>query len=98
MGETAVEAEFVVIDSEKKQEALLGRETAVQLGVLKLGVPVYSVKSEVVILCDYEEFFESVGKLRSYQVKLHVDPDDTRCGTANQAYPIQPPRKSKEED
>ena len=44
VGETEVEAEFVVIDGEG--EALLGRETAVQLGVLQLGVPVYSVRTE----------------------------------------------------
>ena len=73
VGETEVEAEFVVIDGEG--EALLGRETAVQLGVLQLGVPVYSVRTEEEILCDYKEIFKGVGKLRGYQVKLYVDPE-----------------------
>ena len=43
VGEIVVKAEFVVIDGEG--EALFGRKTAVQLGVLQFGVPVYSLKS-----------------------------------------------------
>ena len=73
VGETVVKAEFVVIDGEG--EALLGRETAVQLGVLQFGVPVYSLKSKEEILHDYKGIFEGVGKLTGYQVKLHVDPE-----------------------
>ena len=73
MGKTEVKAEFVVIDGEG--EALLGRETAVQLGVLQFGVPVYSVKSKEEILHDYKGIFEGVGKLTGYQVKLHMDPE-----------------------
>ena len=73
VGETIVKAEFVVIDGEG--EALLGRETAVQLGVLQFGVPVYSFKSKEEILHDYKGIFEGVGKLTGYKVKLHVDPE-----------------------
>ena len=73
VGETEVKAEFVVIDGEA--EALLGKETAVQLGVLQFGVPVYSVKSKEEILHDYKGIFKGVGKLTGYQVKLHVDPE-----------------------
>ena len=73
VGETVVKAEFVVIDGEG--EALLGRETAVQLGVLQFGVPVYSLKSKEEILHDYKGIFEGVGKLTGFQVKLHVDPE-----------------------
>ena len=73
VGETVVKAEFVVIDGEG--EALLGRETAAQLGVLQFGVPVYSLKSKEEILHDYKGIFEGVGKLTGYQVKLHVDPE-----------------------
>ena len=73
VGETAVKAEFVVIDGDG--EALLGRETAVQLVVLQFGVPVYSLKSKEEILHDCKGIFEGVGKLTGYQVKLHVDPE-----------------------
>ena len=45
------------------------------MGVLQLGVLVYSVKPEKEILCDYKEIFEGVGRLRGYQVKLHVHPE-----------------------
>ena len=43
-GQNEVEAEFAVIDG--KVAALLGKETAIQLGVLKLGFPLYSVTSK----------------------------------------------------
>ena len=72
VAESEVQAEFVVIDGEG--EALLGRETALQLGVLKLGAPVYTVQSKEVIMSDYKGVFDGVGKLKDYQVKLHVNP------------------------
>ena len=72
VGEFVVKAEFVVIDGEG--ESLLGRETAVQLGVLQFGAPVYSLKSKEEILQDYKGVFEGMGKLTGYQVKLLVDP------------------------
>ena len=67
------EAEFVVINGEGA--ALLGRETAIQLGVLKLGNQICTVTSKETIMSDYKEIFEGVGKLKDYQVKLHVTPD-----------------------
>ena len=63
------EAEFVVINGEGV--ALLGRETAIQLGVLKLGTRICTVISSETIMSDYK----GVGKLKDYQVKLHVNPD-----------------------
>jgi len=67
------EAEFVVINNEGA--ALLGRETAIQLGVLKLGTRICTVTSNETIMSDYKEIFEGVGKLKNYQIKLHVNPD-----------------------
>ena len=55
VGQNEVEAEFAVIDG--KGAALLGKETAIQLGVLKLGIPLYSVTSKETIMCDYKEIF-----------------------------------------
>ena len=49
-GQTEVEAEFSVIDG--KGAALLGKATAIQLGVLKLGIPLYSVTSKETIMSD----------------------------------------------
>ena len=67
------EAEFFVINVEGA--AVLGRETAIQLGVLKLGKQICTVASNETIMSDYKEIFEGVGKLKDYQVKLHVNPD-----------------------
>ena len=58
------EAEFVVINGEGA--ALLGRETAIQLGVLKLGTQICTVTSSETIMSDYKEIFEGVGKLKDY--------------------------------
>jgi len=70
VAENEGQAEFVVDDGEG--EALPGRETALQLGVLKLGVPVYMLQSKEAIMSDYKEVFYGMGKLEDYQIKLHV--------------------------
>ena len=67
----AVEAEFVVISG--KGRPLLGRETVVQLGVLKLGPQVNSIDSALRV--KFKECFEGIGNLRGYQAKIHVDPE-----------------------
>lgn len=67
------EAEFVVINGEGA--ALLGRETAIKLGVLKLGTQICTVTCSETIMSDYKEIFEGVGKLKDFQVKLYVNPD-----------------------
>ena len=72
VAENEVQAEFHVTDGEG--EALLKRESALQLGVLKLGVPVYILQSKEVTMSDYK-VFDGVGKLKDYQVKLHVNPN-----------------------
>ena len=94
VGETEVKAEFVVIDGEG--EALLGRETAVQLAVLQFGVPVYSVKSKEEILHDYKGIFEGVGKLTGYQVKLHVDSEVPAVAQPVRCTPFSLREKAKE--
>ena len=43
--------------------------------LLKLGVPVYTLQSKEVIMSVYKEVFDGVGKLKDYQVKLHVNPN-----------------------
>ena len=58
--ENEVKAEFVVIDG--KGVALLGRETAAQLGVLKLGILICSLTSKETIMSDYKRIFKGVGK------------------------------------
>ena len=71
LDDQAVEAEFIVISG--KGRPLLGRKTAVQLGVLRLGQQVNSV--DTALRVKFKECFEGIGKLKGYQAKIHVDPE-----------------------
>ena len=66
-----IEAEFIVIAG--KGRSLLGRETAVQLGVLSLGLLANNV--EVSLMDQYPECFQGLGKLKDFQAKIYVDPE-----------------------
>ncbi|XP_062609444.1 uncharacterized protein K02A2.6-like [Saccostrea cucullata] len=70
------DVEFVVIEGEG--QALLGRDTAVQLGVLQI---VSSVSEAVnldnrTVFEKYPNGFKGVGKLKSFQLEIPIDPDD----------------------
>ena len=47
----------------------------IQLGVFKLGTQICTATSNETIMSDYKEVFEGVGKLKDFQVKLHVNPE-----------------------
>ncbi|XP_065941320.1 uncharacterized protein [Magallana gigas] len=69
------DVEFVVIDG--KGQALLGRDTALQLGVLQI---VRSVSNAVnadnrSVFDKYPQCFNGVGKLKSFQLEIPIDPD-----------------------
>ncbi|CAG2207858.1 unnamed protein product [Mytilus edulis] len=67
---TLKDIEFVVIEG--KGQALLSRNTAEQLGVLQL---VHSVSEPGTIKDKYPECFTGVGKLKSFQLQIPIDPD-----------------------
>ena len=67
------EAEFIVISG--KGRALLGRKTAMQLGVLKFGPQVNAVNASLTER--YPECFNGIGKLKDYKAKIHIDPTIT---------------------
>ena len=76
-GERCV-AKFTVVESHGR--ALLGRDTAEKLNVLRVGPPnfpqAYSITSEgtsVDIVKNFPDIFTGVGKLKDYQLKLHVN-------------------------
>ena len=78
VGNTTVGAEFCVING--KGESLLGRDTAVGLGVLKMGVDVAAVSTCPKIIGEllqqkYPQVFKIVGKLKVRTVQLHIDTD-----------------------
>ncbi|KAK3741166.1 hypothetical protein QZH41_002990 [Actinostola sp. cb2023] len=45
--------------------------------MLKIGVNVMSVNEGVSVMDKYKEVFKDVGKLKDYQLKLHIDPNVT---------------------
>ncbi|XP_052105536.1 uncharacterized protein K02A2.6-like [Mytilus californianus] len=63
----SVEAEFYVVKG--KSVSLLGKATAIQLGVLKLGI--YSINED--IRGKYSDCFKGVGKLENFKLKLHIN-------------------------
>jgi len=81
----SVQSEFIVIKG--KGAPLLGKDTAMKLGVLKIGASVgdnvRSVSNSVSCTNHdkaegmqkwFPDLFKGVGKLKSEQVKLHIDP------------------------
>ena len=53
----------------------MGWSTAIKLKVLKIGPNVMNVKNRPQIMDMYKEVFKGVGKLKDYQLKLHIDPN-----------------------
>ena len=66
IGGYKTKAEFVVKDGSGRP--ILGRDTAVELSVLRVGREVNAV-SEM----DFPGLFDGVGKLKGYQAKLHIN-------------------------
>ena len=79
VGHSAVEGKFVVIEAQGRP--LLGYQTATDLGVLKTGLQLWNNVNMVaeddlmqLMQTRYPTCFQGVGKLKDYQLKLHVDP------------------------
>ena len=74
---TSIDAEFIVI--EETDQALLGRETAVKLNVLKIndGVEINSISRNELngydILSEYKDCFQGLGKLKDFQLEIPID-------------------------
>ena len=78
LGEPTQNAEFIVIEG--KGQALLGRDTATQLGVLRITDPNSSTVNVLdeentrnKLLKTYEKCFQGIGKLRDFQLKIPID-------------------------
>ena len=66
-------AEFLVIKG--RGMSLLGKVTATELGVLKVGINIAAVTTKAHDLkLQYPEVFEGVGKLKNKQIYLDIDP------------------------
>ena len=66
-----IEAEFIVLDGTGRP--LLGCLSATQLGVLKMG-PEVNTLTESDLLQKFPECFRGVGKLKDFQLNIHIDP------------------------
>uniref|UniRef100_A0A669BA80 Gypsy retrotransposon integrase-like protein 1 n=1 Tax=Oreochromis niloticus TaxID=8128 RepID=A0A669BA80_ORENI len=74
IGDRAEEAEFIVIRG--NGEPLLGKKTAIKLGVLKIGENVAAVTDLKHTLKEkYPKVFKGVGKLNTKQISLYIDPN-----------------------
>jgi len=74
IGRGKAQAEFLVIKG--KVVPLLCKDTAMKLGVLKIGVDIATVaKAKQTLQQQFPEVFSGVGKLKSKQVTLHIDPN-----------------------
>ncbi|XP_062578034.1 uncharacterized protein K02A2.6-like [Saccostrea cucullata] len=62
------EEEFFVLNG--TGPALLGKDTAMNLGVLKLGV---NTVQPTDFIHEYSECFRGIGKLKDFKLKLHID-------------------------
>ena len=65
------EAEFVVLDGVGR--SLLGCAIATQLGVLKMGPQVNNL-TEGDIKQKFPRCFQGIGKLKNFELKIHIDP------------------------
>ena len=74
-GKKKTHAEFIVIKG--KGASLLGKETAVKLGVLAVGIGVAAVANTnpaLNLTQQYPEVFNGIGKLRNREITLEIDP------------------------
>ena len=67
----SVKADFMIIDG--NYTPLLGRQTAIELGILFIGANVNMVNSKSEIMSKYPDLFSGLGKLKDYQLKIHAD-------------------------
>ena len=73
LGSKSVSAEVSFINVQG--EPLLGRESAVELGVLKLPVPLNCLArvDHSELTTRFKDIFTGIGKLKGFQLKLHID-------------------------
>nr|XP_058952093.1 uncharacterized protein K02A2.6-like [Pocillopora verrucosa] len=72
VGRGRVQTEFLVIKG--KGIPLLSKDTAMRLGVLKIGVDIATIaEGKQTLQQKFPEVFSGIGKLKSKQVTLHID-------------------------
>ena len=67
----STQAEFIVIEGQG--QPLLSKNTAEELGVIKMGLFVNAIQNNNEIFTKYPEAFEGLGKLKDFQLKIPID-------------------------
>ena len=74
VGRVTHNVEFQVIKGSGRP--LIGHKTATELGILRIGIPedISVINSETEsILMSFQDRFEGLGKLKDFELKLHID-------------------------
>ena len=86
-------ADFVVVEN-LNAGSLLGKKTVMELGLLRIG-PEYprtvnqlTVQSVQAIVDRHRAVFNGVGKLKDYQLKIHIDPEVTPVAQPQRRVPF----------
>ncbi|KAK6192673.1 hypothetical protein SNE40_004107 [Patella caerulea] len=70
------DVEFIVIEGEG--QALLGKKTALELDVLRLGPRINAVQTDTAGLkAEYEDCFKGFGKLKDFQLTIPINREET---------------------
>ena len=73
-GKGRSQAEFIVVKG--KGVPLIGKKTATNLGMLKVGIDIAMISEEAEhFRKEFPEVFTGLGQLKDTQVRLHIDPD-----------------------
>ena len=88
VGSQNTQADFLVFS--EGDRGLLGRATALKLGVLKLGPQTVNIleQKQAPEVQKYPELFEGLGKLDNYQVKIHIDDTVTPVAQTTRRIPF----------
>ena len=95
--QTSFKAEFFVMPA--TADTLLGRRSSEVLGLLRVGVSVNACESRNVtdkkaaIKAKYPQVFTGLGKLKHFQLKLHIDESFTPIAQAMRRIPFSRKRK-----
>ena len=93
----AVPATFIVVKGKMKGEMLLGCDTAMELGVLKIVNGIDKEDKKLRPVVEYDCLFHGVGKHKHAKVKIQVDKFVTPVAQVNSRIPYHYQDKLKEQ-
>ena len=102
-----IDAQFYVASGNTITRSLLGYDTACKIGLVTLHDSIHNVSAPAQaldrdryradIVSQYDTLFNSIGKLRNHQVKLHIDPSIPPVAQSHRRLPFHLRSKVEEE-